>query len=101
MKNFAHLKKDSPFYSIFDSGLAPIVNIIMPSNVRLEGSDETEAYMLDVKKCSHEQIEQIAKIISLKFDTSPDAVLQEMNRRGLPIRASQVESVSTDVRAFL
>ena len=64
MKNFAYLRPDSPFYSIFQEGMVPIKNIMFPTAVRLEGSDETKAYMLDWSKCTGEQREQIAKLVT-------------------------------------
>jgi hypothetical protein len=108
VKNLAHLKIDSPFYCVFEYGAAPIINIAIPSTVALEGSEETQAYMLDVSKCTQHQLEHIADILADRAgakgwerrEMKADAIRQ-MRERGLPIRASQVASVTTDRPFFL
>ena len=95
---------------MFEDGAAPIINIVVPSTVALEGSLETEAYMLDVGKCTLTQLEQIAEIIAKRRGSPFDPeerqqiisdVMAQMHERGMPIRASQVDSVSTDRPFFL
>jgi len=101
-KNFAHLKKESPFHPIFENGLAPIKNIVFPSRVRLEGSDENEAYMLDWSKCTQEQRTQIAVLVTSLRGGSRDEFLTYMEGGGdMPIRVSQTTGCSTDVPFFL
>jgi hypothetical protein len=99
--NFATLTKESPFYGIFESGNAPITNWIIASQAKLEGSEETEVYMLDVTRCTQHQLEQIVAIISSKFNANRNEVMAELKNRGLPIRASQVQSVWSTIPAFL
>lgn len=112
MRNFAHLKRESPFYDVFPHGAAPIKNIIAPSEVRLEGCDETQAYMLAIDQCTEEQLEKVALICAQKFADSGQTSLAgiektkanvrfAMRDMGMPIRMSQVDSVSTDCPAFL
>ncbi|HEX3818620.1 MAG TPA: hypothetical protein VHW03_10060 [Chthoniobacterales bacterium] len=100
--NFAHLKEESPFHRIFPNGMAPIKNCMFPSQVRLEGSEETEAYMLAVDRCTLLQIDLIAAQIAARFNAEKKDVLASLNAGiEMPIRASQVSSVSIDTRAFL
>jgi len=101
-KNFAHLRKECPFYPIFQNGFAPIKNILIPSRVALEGSDENEAYMLDWSKCSEEQQKQIARLVTSLRGGSYNEFLKYMDSGGdMPIRLSQTTGCSTDVPFFL
>jgi hypothetical protein len=99
--NFATLEKSSPFYPIFENGNAPIKNWLLPNKASLEGSDETEVYMLDITRCTAEQIEAVAHVISAKFGAAKDEIVEQMKTRGMPIRASQVATVWSDIPAFL
>ncbi len=102
MNNFAYLREDSPFFPIFEGGLVPIKNILVPNQVRLEGSDETSAYMLDWAKCSDAQRAQIAEIVTKLRGGSPNEFLEHMNGGGdMPIRVSQTTGCETDVPFFL
>ena len=101
VKNFAHLKEDSPFFDLFEGGLVPIVNIIVPNGAHLEGDPETSVYMVDVKKLTPETRLALATRIATKFGARVEEVMDEMHAKGLPIRASQVRAVSSDSLAFL
>ena len=99
MRNFAYLKRESPFFELFPpSGQVPIVNIIWPSQVSLEGSRETLAFMVDVPKLSADQKRGIAERLSI----CPEVVLSYLAAGGgLPLRCSQVRHITTDSLAFL
>lgn len=99
--NFAHLIPSNPFYRFFPNGLVAIVNIIVPNQAELEGSEETEVYMLDVSKCTPEQIDGICTELSMLFTASAAEIKEAMHTHGMPIRSSQVNGVSTDVPFFL
>jgi len=101
MNNFAHLKPESPFYELFELGLCPIINIIVPSQVALEGSDETLAYMVDLEKVGEERLAEIARRIALRSGLDWVEGLRDIKERGLPLRVSQTDGVSTDVMWFL
>jgi hypothetical protein len=102
MKNFAHLREDSPFYPIFERGLVPIKNVIVPSAVRLEGSDETKAYMLDWSQCTEAQRVKIADLATRLRGGESSEFFAYMNGGGdMPIRVSQTTGVSTDAPFFL
>jgi hypothetical protein len=98
--NFAHLKPDHWAYGIFPHGTVPIHNVLVPNQVKLENNPETEAYMVDLYKCSPTQIDSIVKHIA-NGRASPERVKAEILEHGLPLRASQCTGVSTDSRAFL
>jgi hypothetical protein len=99
--NFVTLVRDSPFYAIFENGNAPVKNWILPNEARLDGSAETEVYMLDVNRCTDEQLNAIADLIAAKFGASKAEVLDQIKSRGMPIRASQVQSAWSNIPAFL
>ena len=112
MNNFAHLKPDSPFNPVFADcgGWVPIINILVPSPVQLEGSHETEAYLVDIKKLSEERFMEICRIMSRRISTLNEQNEQDMiegikediiRRGGLPLRVSQTDSVSTDCMFWL
>lgn len=98
--NIALLKEESPFCDLFPRGV-PIVNILVPSQVSLEGSPETEVYMVDVPKLSPEQFHAIADRLAKQFGSDVQEVRNEMILRGVPLRSSQVRSVATDQLWFL
>lgn len=100
--NFAHLKPESPFYDLFHpNGLCPIINIVVPSTVNLEGSAETEAYMVDLEMIDPKQVAEIARRIAARSGADAKVVLKEIMQRGLPLRLSQCNGCSTDVMWFL
>lgn len=99
--NFAILKEESPFFGIFEGGNVPIKNWLLPSRVELEGDCEREAYMLDVGRCSEEELGMVAEKVGQLFGAEVGEVLAEMKKVGMPIRASQVASVWSTVPAFL
>jgi hypothetical protein len=102
MKNFAHLKPECPFYDLFaPHGFCPIINIMIPSQVELEGSNETEVYMVDLVKVGDERLSEIARRIAQKAGAPPMTVFREIKERGLPLRVSQTDGCSTDVPFFL
>ncbi len=96
--NFAHLREECPFRKFFAHGMAPITNVILPSRVDLEGSSETDAYMLDLAKVGDETLNAIMALIAERANADPAIVMTEIKRNGLPIRASQVSTVSSDSR---
>lgn len=100
MNNLAVLKESSPFFDLFPNGV-PIVNIIVPNQAQLEGSDETEVYMVDLEKLPGEKWHALADRIARMFGCDVWDVRREMLLRGMPLRASQVQSVSTDSMWFL
>jgi hypothetical protein len=56
MHNFAHLKTDSPWYPIFDRGMAPIKNILIPRTGYMEGGGGMqEFYDLDWDSCTPQE----------------------------------------------
>ena len=101
MNNFAHLKPESPFYDLFENGLCPIINIVVPSHAELEGSTETEVYMVDLKKLGDERLWEIAGRIAVKAGASATTVFNEIKQKGLPLRVSQTNGCSTDAPFFL
>ena len=99
MNNFAHLKRESPFYDIFENGMVPIINCLVPGHAIVEdGSGQSqETYDVDLSKLTPEQFEAVARICHSRFpDTDFEACKQEIRERGLPLRASQCNGVSTD-----
>lgn len=101
MNNFAHLKPECPFYDLFPNGLCPIKNIIVPSLAELEGSSETEVYMVDLEKVGDERLSEIARRLAAKSGVAAEEIFAEIKQRGLPLRVSQTNSCSTDVPFFL
>lgn len=103
MNNFAHLREESPFYTVFPpSGLAPIHNILVPTAASLEGVGVQECYMLDLARVSQEQKMLIAAIIAKTRGGSFSECLEWMSTaREMPIRMEHILGVSTDSLAFL
>jgi len=101
MNNFAHLKPESPFYDLFTNGLCPIINIMVPSRAELEGSTETEVYMVDLKKLGEAKLWTIAQRIADKAGVDAQAVLSDIYSKGLPLRVSQTTGCSSDAPFFL
>lgn len=102
MKNFAHLKTDSPFYPVFANGMAPIQNILVPQRAQMQGAGVHEFYRLDVAKLSAEQLLRIANMVAAQCGGKPEEVQAHMIKEGfIPLRAMHVSSVSTDSMAFL
>lgn len=99
--NLAILRRVSPFYDLFPGGRVPIINILVPSQAQLEGSAETEVYMVDVPQLTPEQFHGIAFRIADAARVDVWDVRRDMMLRGLPLRASQVCSVQTDKPWFL
>jgi hypothetical protein len=101
MKNIAHLKLDSPFYWIFPEGQVPIINIMLPNRAVCQDDNADapqDVYMVNLAKLSDEQFDQVCQVCQRRYPEIPLAqVKDEIKERGLPIRASQVLSVSTDV----
>lgn len=95
MNNFATLREDSPFFTIFDHGCVPILNLLGPSEVTLEGSDETEAYMLDWSRCTNTQRALIGRVVVELRGGSFREFVNYMSEGGMmPIRVSQTTSAS-------
>lgn len=99
--NVVFLVEDSPFFDLFPRGAVPVKNLLLPNLVSLEGSAETQAYMLDVEKLTPEQFHAVAERLASLFQEEKWAVQRDMMLRGLPIRASQVRCVASDVPWFL
>src|SRR4051812_6284380 len=103
MNNFAHLKKDSPWYPIFDRGMAPIKNIIVPSQGNMIGGGGVQDfYDLDLSKLTPEQEQKIFEMVARQCGTTAEEARQGIKAQGgrLPLRAIHVTSVSSDSRAF-
>lgn len=102
MKNFAHLKPESPFYPLFSGGLVPIRNILVSRTGLMEGDGVQEYYDVDVPKLSETQRRQIATMVSQQCGgTSAEVEVDMISRGVIPLRAKHVRSVSTDSMAFL
>lgn len=106
MKNHAILKADSPFFPIFPEGKIPIKNVFKATPVQLDGSEETDAYLLDWSRCTMKQRIEIADRIAKEFGTITPVDFQAwMNSSGgeLPIRVSSTasSSLAADMRSFL
>ena len=102
-KNFAHLREDSPFYPIFQNGLVPIQNILVPIRAECQGDGIQDVYMVDLDKLTPEQFDAVTRLVQQQCDPStPLATVQaEIRARDLPLRAKHVSGTSTDSRAFL
>lgn len=101
MNNFAHLKPGCAFYDLFPNGRCPVINIVVPNKVELEGSSETEVYMVDLAKLGDAQLSEIARRLADRAGGDPKQVLGEIKQRGLPLRVSQTTGCETDVPFFL
>src|SRR6266404_2535636 len=101
MKNVAYLKPECAFYDLFPNGRCPIINIIVPSKVELEGSSETYVYMVDLAKCGDARLSEIARRLAVKAGADPMQVFGEIKERGLPLRLSQTTGCETDVPFWL
>lgn len=101
MNNVAYLKPESPFYDLFENGRCPIINIMVPSQAILEGSPETEVYMVDLEKVGDARLSVIAQRLAVGSGISPQVAFAEIKELGLPLRVSQTTGCETDVPFFL
>jgi hypothetical protein len=102
MNNFAHLREDSPFYPLFERGLVPIRNILIPRVGNMEGDGVRKFYDVDVGKLSNQQIASIAEMVAKQCGGQPAEVEAHMRAEGfIPLRAQHVSGVSSDSLAFL
>jgi hypothetical protein len=82
--SFAVLKKESLFYSLFPEGRVPIFPL----------GAEGVVYMMDVTRCTPDQITAVAEAVAKTLGGTPDEVKDFlMTDRRMPIRMSQVERV--------
>lgn len=104
MNNFATLRPECPFYPLFDGGVVPILNIVVPNSAVCEGDGgPQDVYMVALDKLSPEQFEAVARLVHQQCgpSISLEVAKKEMRARGLPLRAKHVTTVSTDVPFFL
>jgi hypothetical protein len=100
--NLAHLKKESPWYELFENGAAPIRNILVPRAGDMEGFGVCQFYDLDVPRLTETQRRRIAEAVAKQCGGSPAEVEAHMLREGfIPLRALHVEWVSSNSLAFL
>ncbi len=98
MNNVAYLKPESPFFDLFHNGRCPIINIIVPNTVELEGATPAvqDVYMVDLEKVGDNKLSEIARRIAAKAGEHPMKVFREIKERGLPLRVSQTTGCETD-----
>jgi len=102
MNNFAHLKRESEWYGLFENGMAPIQNVLLPVRAHLEGLGPAEVHLVDVAKLTEEQKRKIAEAVAAKKNAKASEVLAWMEDGGvIPIRADQCNGTCSDTRAFL
>lgn len=102
MKNFAHLRIDSPFYPIFPNGMCPIRNILVPDRAKCGSEAPEDIYWLDISRVSPEQLDRIANIVAPQCGGSKEEFLVYVKEGGdVPLRAIHVGGVSTNIMAFL
>lgn len=103
MNNFATISDKSERYQewidVFGTDRIPIINCMIPDRLNIRGIVR-EAYMIDLKKLSAEQMERMIDHISRKFAIPFKEVKAELPKIGVPILAEDV-CVSTDSMAFL
>ncbi len=97
MNNFAHLKKESPWYALFPpNGLAPIKNILVPSQGNMIGDGVQEFYDLDLDKVTPEQKDAIYTMLAAKTRCTKEEVENGIKEQGrLPLRALHVSGQET------
>jgi hypothetical protein len=96
----ASLRKDSPFYEIFN-GLVPIKGIVA-QKVKLIGDAETEAYMLAWAGCTDDQKIKIAETVTKLRGGTCDEFFGYMAKGGdMPIRVSQTNGATAPLSLFL
>jgi hypothetical protein len=93
------LKRESPFFRVFDSGKVPIVSS-RPTRVLLEGVGPSLCYMTDLSAIRADQLEQIVALFAAASGLEPSVIRHEVVRDGLPIRASETKFATED-EAFL
>lgn len=102
MKNYAVLRTDSPFFPFFDGGRVPIMNRFFPSQVQLEGSDETEVYFVDWSAFTIQQRALVGnKVCELRGGTFREFMKHMAYGGRLPIRVSQTTSAMLGVATKL
>jgi hypothetical protein len=101
-KEFAHLKPESPFYPLFEHGMAPILNILVSETGHMEGAGVSEFYRLDVERLDHDQLATIARMVAAQCGGTAEQVRDHMlKEKFIPLRAVHVAAVSRGSMAFL
>lgn len=103
MKNFATLREDSPFFPFFEGGQVPIMNQLGPTEVRLEGCDETDVYFVDWNALTIAQRAQVGqKVVELRGGTFRQFMNHMADGGGFPLRVSQTTSaqLGAETRLF-
>jgi hypothetical protein len=79
---------------IFPDGTVPVKNFI-PTYVRL-GGKSAQAFMVDLSALSEEVYEAVLEKIADMFNAPLEAVRQDFNEKGLPLRVSLTNGSWTD-----
>jgi hypothetical protein len=87
---FAVLKIESPYRAVFPGGRVPIV----PFGFECDSPQESPLYILDVNRCTEEQIGSLAAVVAKTEGGTAEQVrgFLETQRR-YPIGATQVKMV--------
>lgn len=83
--------------SVFPNREVPLKGI-QSFKADLDKRGETEVYLVDWAWLSQEKRDHVLGILQRKFGSSRETILEEINRNGLPLRASLVSSVSIPAR---
>jgi len=83
------LRRENPFYALFENGIAPVQSV-GPVRVYLHKLGEVDIYMIDFGRVSPELRELIAFALSEVFGSPIEAAKEQIERHGVPIRASEV-----------
>ncbi len=105
MNNYAHLKSDSSWRSVFPNGMVPIKNWLLARQGTMEGDNgdrPQEFYDVDLAKLTESQFDGIVKTLSQQSGAPVIVVRNGIKAQGtLPLRASHVSGTSSDCPAFL
>lgn len=96
----AYLVKESPFYDLFENGMAPI-KAPLPQTAECIGDGVQTVYLLDFDALTPEQIDEVVSRVATVFHAGIDDVRAELLANGLPIRSSQITGVSFPARMVL
>lgn len=85
---------------IFKDGHIPVVNML--SSVGGIENKAERLYLISHEELSETQVNQILKLLSLKFNAPKSEIRKEMLKNRIPIRAKYVSTAGTnDMRLFI
>lgn len=99
MKAFLNGEGKKLWGYVFPSGTVPVKGV-SPLKVKISGGGEMEVYLVDWAALTEAERGLVIDHLKGRFGDSKEAVLAEISKNGLPLRAGLVSSVAIPGRYF-